>query len=502
MQDPAVAHPTADRADHAGHRIDPALVLIALLALVIRIPSFFATRVLLFDDGVYGASAVAMRHGGIPFRDVFSSQPPLFLPLVYGFDALGLRRLDSPRLLAVVSGVFVVIAVWGIAHRLGGRRAAIIASILMATSGCLLWTTGPLTSDGTAEVFAAFAVLVAVMYRDSPTLRRAVVVGLLLGAGVAIKLVMLAPAAIACALLLLTSRRFRDLAIAVIAALAVVVVASVPFGIADVWNQSVRYHLDTGEKQDALANLRKTSSTLGDRDAPLLLGAVVALIGLFAYRRHRDPDTARHPLFDRLAGGVAPIVWWLVLALLAVTAQTPMWRNHLAHLVVPACVLVGVGLAPMVDRIRRLPVVALGVLGILAVVAIGYHVVHLSPLLWDTGAQGSETRVVRALRELPADAQAISDDPGVVWRAGRRTPDDLVDASVLRQKTSEPSLRLTADSVVKAAARPEVCAVAVRSAARWGSFADLPARLADKGYHVAERYGGPRALYVKSDCPS
>jgi 4-amino-4-deoxy-L-arabinose transferase-like glycosyltransferase len=499
MQDPAVAHPTAGR---VGRRIDPALVLIALLAFVVRIPSFFATRVLLFDDGVYGASAVAMRHGGIPFRDVFSSQPPLFLPLVFAFDALGLRRLDSPRLLAVVSGVLVVVAVWGIAHRLGGRRAAIIASLLMATSGCLLWTTGPLTSDGTAEVFATFAVLVAITYRDSPTLRRAVVVGLLLGAGVAIKLVMLAPAAVACALLLLTSRRFRDLFIAVVAGLAVVVVASVPFGIADVWNQSVRYHLDTGEQQDALANLRKTSSTLGDRDVPLLFGAVVALIGLFADRRHRGPGPARLPLLDRLTGGAAPIVWWLVLALLAVTAQTPMWRNHLAHLVVPACVLVGVGLAPMVEHIRRLPVAALGTLVVLTTLAIGYHVVHLSPLLWDTGATGGEARVVRALRELPVGAQAISDDPGVVWRAGRRTPDDLVDASVLRQKTSEPSLRLTSDSIVKAAANPNVCAVAVRSAVRWGAFGDLPARLEAEGYHVAEHYGGPRALYVKQNCRS
>ncbi len=499
MQAAAVANRGGDR---AHRRVDPALVGIALLAFVIRLPAFFSTRVLLFDDGVYGASAVAMRHGGVPFRQVFSSQPPLFLPLVYVFDLLGFRRIDSPRLLAVVSGVLVVLAVWGIALRLGGRRAAIVASLLTATSGCLLWTTGPLTSDGTAEVFAAFAVLVALMYRDSPTLRKAVIVGLLLGAGVAVKLVMLAPAAIACALLLLACRRFRDLAVAVLAALAVLVVASVPFGLHDVWNQSVRYHLDTGEKQDALANLRKTSSTLGDRDVPLLFGAVIALVGRFAYRRHRDPDREApgRSWFERLTGGVVPIGAWFVLALLAVTAQTPMWRNHLAHVVVPACVLVGLGLAPLVDHVRKIPVLALGILGVLAIAAVGYHVVHLSPLLWDTGARSGEAEVVRALRKLPPGALAISDDPGVVWRAGRRTTDDLVDTSILRQKTSEPSLRLTSDSIAKAAARPDVCAVAVRSAARWGNFDDLPARLESEGYQVTERYGGPRALYVKTAC--
>ena len=35
--------------------------------------------------------------------------------------------------------------------------------------------------------------------------------------------------------------------------------------------------------------------------------------------------------------------------------------------------------------------------------------------------------------------------------------------------------------------QPDVCAVVVRSAARWGSFDDLPDRLADAGYEVADR---------------
>ena len=69
-----------------------------------------------------------------------------------------------------------------------------------------------------------------------------------------------------------------------------------------------------------------------------------------------------------------------------------------------------------------------------------------------------------------------------------------------RQKTSEPSLRLTVDSIAKAAARPDVCAVAVRSAVRWGSFPNLPARLEAEGYDLTEHDGGPKALYVKTPC--
>jgi hypothetical protein len=83
-----------------------------------------------------------------------------------------------------------------------------------------------------------------------------------------------------------------------------------------------------------------------------------------------------------------------------------------------------------------------------------------------------------------------------VWRSGRRTTDDLVDASVLRIETD----RLDSDTVVDAAADPRVCAVAVRSEVRWGSFDDLPGRLADAGYRVELVDGRGRTLYVKASC--
>ncbi|MDQ3946539.1 MAG: hypothetical protein M3357_15590, partial [Actinomycetota bacterium] len=86
-------------------RVPTALVAAAV---VLRLPAFLATRHLSFDDGVYGASALAMRDGAMPFRDVFSSQGPLFLPLVWLADLAGLRTLDAPRLLAVAAGAVLV----------------------------------------------------------------------------------------------------------------------------------------------------------------------------------------------------------------------------------------------------------------------------------------------------------------------------------------------------------------------------------------------------------
>ena len=61
-----------------------------------------------------------MRNGGVPFRDVFSSQGPLFLPLVWIADTLGLHTLDGPRLLGLASGLALVIVIYLAGRELGG----------------------------------------------------------------------------------------------------------------------------------------------------------------------------------------------------------------------------------------------------------------------------------------------------------------------------------------------------------------------------------------------
>ncbi|HEV7536461.1 MAG TPA: hypothetical protein VGP90_12550, partial [Acidimicrobiia bacterium] len=142
--------------------------------MALRIPALLAVRHVSFDDGVYGASAMAMRTGALPFREVFSSQGPLFLPLVWLFDLLGLRTLDAPRLLAVASGLALVLATWSAARALRlSRGAAAAAALLVATRGSLLWVTGPLTSDGPGLALAAGAVTAALWYRRAPSLRLA-----------------------------------------------------------------------------------------------------------------------------------------------------------------------------------------------------------------------------------------------------------------------------------------------------------------------------------------
>lgn len=461
------------------HRAAATAILVGAAAL--RIPAYLATRHLSFDDGVYGASAVAMRHGGLPFRDVFSSQGPLFLPLVWLFDLLGLRTFDAPRLLAVASGVALVLASWSAARALRlSSGATLLAAGLVATSGSLLWVTGPLTSDGPGLALAAWAVTAALWYRRSPSLRRALLAGVLLGAALSVKSLLLA-AGLPVAWVLLQNR--RHLAAAVAAAGALSLAVAVPWGLGNVWDQAFEYHLEAAGSRTPFPNLRKAFSTVGDRDLPLLLAAALALVGNWS-NRGRSDRTARTS-----STGAGLIVTWLVATIVVLALEHPLWRNHVAHLIPAAALLVGVAF----DRFRA-PMFRRAVVAV-ALVALPYHVAHLSELLWPA-QPGPALAAARAdLRALPLGAQVISDDPGVVWRAGRRTPDDLVDTSILRIE----SRRLTAPSLRSAAVISPVCAVLVWSH-RFGGMATLPALLEDRGYRATARYGGPKVLYVRDTC--
>lgn len=451
-------------------------------AVVLRLPALLATRHLSFDDGVYGASALAMRDGAVPFKDVFSSQGPLFLPLVWLADLIGLRTLDAPRLLAVAAGAVLVAAVWTAARGMGcSRPAAGAGAALVATSGSVLWVTGPLTSDGPAVALATVAVALALAWRRAPALRTAVLCGLAMGAALSVKSLLVA-AAVPVGLVLV--RRPRHLVAAVVASVAVGLAASLPWGLADVWDQSVAYHLEAAGDRTPGANAAKVLSTLFDRDLPVVVAlagaALVAVWARFRQRPAAEPEAA-----------------WLVASWLAATTvvlllEHPLWRNHVAHLVPAGALLVALALERAGPVLGRQAGVALAAA---LAAAVPYHLVHMDDVLWPAGPRGAEAAARAGLEALPAGAWAISDEPGLVWRTGRRTPGDFVDGSVLRIDSG----RTTASSIAAGAADPRVCAVLVWSS-RFGRFSELPGLLTD--YRAAASYGGPRVLYVRPDCRS
>src|SRR5690606_6398669 len=201
--------------------------------------------------------------------DVFSSQGPLFLPLVWLGDLLGLRLWNAPRVLAVASGLAIVWAVWWTASVVATRAGAGRAAAIAAVSGNLLCVTGPLHADGPAIAFATIAVGAALRLRRDPRLTWAAVTGLAVGAALSTKAVeapVLAPVAVVLLAPILSERRLDPSAIgrAVLAgsaAIAVFLAVSVPFGLGVVWEQAVGYHTGFEVERDLGGNLAKITST-------------------------------------------------------------------------------------------------------------------------------------------------------------------------------------------------------------------------------------------------
>jgi hypothetical protein len=462
-----------------------AALVLAAATVVVRLPAYVAERHLTVDDGVFGASALAMRTGAVPFREVFSSQGPLFLPLVWVFDLVGFRTLDAPRLLALASGVALVLATFAAAREITDRPRALLAAGLTAVTGSVLWVTAPIAADGPALALATATVALALIYRRSPSVAWAVAAGACVGAAFSIK-ALLAAAVVPLGLVLLAARRPRHLVAGAGAALAVVVLTHVPWGLEDVWAQSYQYHLDAAGDRTPGANAGKVLSTLGDRDLPVVALAVVALGAAVVARRRSGRPAATADAALRPSTGV--LLWsWLAATVLVLLTEHPLWRPHVSFLVPPLVLL----------AVRRpLPWAALAVA---AVVVVPYHAVHLRDLLLPDPPPPDDRAVVAALRDLPEGAQAISDQPGLVWRAGRQTPPDAVDASRLRIESPREDIVVTGATLAEEAAQPEVCAVAVWSS-RYAGLEDLPERLEDAGYRVAATYGGPRVLYEKVAC--
>ncbi len=476
--------------------VDAAVLAVATAAL--RIPSLLASRHLTFDDGVYGASAVAMREGGWPYRDVFSSQGPLFLPVVWLADLVGFRTSVAPRLASVAAGVALAVTAYLVARRTADRPGALLAGGLVATAGSVWWVTGPLAADGVALAAATATVAAAIAWRDCLDGRRAVLLGLGVGATLSVK-ALLVGAVLPVALVLLASGRIRTVLLAAATALAGHLLVWLPFGPADVWDQAYGYHLDVAGHRTPGANLAKVASTLADRDLPVLVLGAIALAAAAGglartFRERSGARPATRPRGEHMAHalrrlGVAArsvdvlIVSWILATSVVLAGEHPMWRPHVSQLVPPLAMLAA----------RHRPPAR--VLLVLVAAAVPLQVVRSWDLLDPGPYRGSAATAVGLMRALPEGALAISDDPGLVWRAGRATPPDLVDASRLRIDSG----RLDEADIVAAAADRRVCAVVVRSAQRWGSFAGLPERLAALGYVVADAQG-VRRTYVAPGC--
>ena len=147
-------------------RID-ALVL-GLVAVVLRLPALFATRSLVFDDGVFASAALAMRAAS-------TTVPRRLLEPGTGVPAAPVdrrpRRVPHPRRAAAArpcaSGVVLDRSRRTRALAASPTRAhALLAAGLVTTSGSVLWVTGPVNADGPSMALSVLAIALALPALD------------------------------------------------------------------------------------------------------------------------------------------------------------------------------------------------------------------------------------------------------------------------------------------------------------------------------------------------
>jgi hypothetical protein len=487
--------PVGDAGTGAGRPSWVDVVVLAAGAIVLRIPALLAPTNLGYDDGGYGVAAIAMRQGYDPFRDIFSSQGPLFLPLVHLADLAGFQTLDAPRLLAVLAGAVTTVAVYCAGRELMDRGRALLAGALAGSSGVLLWTTGPLTSDGVAAAISVSGVALALVYRRRPSTGLAILVAVLAGAAFSVKNLLVVPALVVVWLLVVTGRRVAHIIGVPLGAIAVLGLLSAPWGFADVYHDSVEYHLTKTGQGDRAGNLNKLVTTYLHWSTFLVTLGGVALVAALFRRRNRAPknDAAggANRFLDRLDAWIADariLWWWAGLALVVLLLQDPMFRNHLTALVAPFALLVA----------RYRP--SWRAVVITALVTVPIQAGQLKPLLLPEDYKGHEAAVVNRLRTLPDGAWALSDEPGFIWRAGKGTDPYFVDPSVLRIDSDVKELLINEDRVVHAAANPRQCAVVIWARVRFGSFRTLPERLQQLGYEQTDDFGHGRGVWVRPNC--
>jgi hypothetical protein len=223
--------------------------------------------------------------------------------------------------------------------------------------------------------------------------------------------------------------------------------------------------------------LGKLATTLATRDAPIV-GAVV--LGLVAAARFGRRSAGN---FDGRVLGA-----WIALGAIVLVFEKAMYANHVAVLVLPLGLLAAIRPPPM-----RLLAIAL-------VVLIPWEVVNQRDILWPKHLHGVDAQVVAQLHRLPHGAEAIADDPGLVWRAGLSTPAQMNDTTDMRIFQGS----ITTPIVAEAAASAHVCAVVITPGGFGVQLPGLRPAISALGYRLAYAYEPDREVWLRPciDAPS
>lgn len=375
-----------------------------------------------FDEQVYLASADLLTRGFELGRDVFSSQPPLFLTaLGEAHSAFG----GDPHVLRILSVALTIAgaaAAWALVRSRSGAFAGLCAAVLVVVSPGVVEAAAVVSADVPCVALGTLALLAASEARRRPAW--ALAAGLLLSCALMTKF-LAAPFAVAIVVSAIAGRPPRAayawFAAGVgIAALGALLTYSDVIG--PLWHGAVTLHLEARGQDVDLPPVSILMAVVLIASAYLGLGAIL-VAGLI--ERGRPAQWARDhaDLLALLAAGIA---------LCAV--QRPLLNHHLVVIAWPLALLAASSLPARVAP-RRLTL-GLAVVGVALIVPWAVHG-------RDTVAQAQRHDLRSAAEHVAAitshDELVVSDLPAVPVLAGRPANPATVDPSYVRVQSGELS---------------------------------------------------------------
>ena len=448
--------------------IDLALCgLLVLVAGLARLPNLDLYTIS-FPEGIRAAQLQLMAAGYNVCTEIFCNQGPLLFYAIYPSYALFGGSANGGSLEAVRSGnvIFSLIgiaATFWVGSLLGGRPAAIIATLLVALSPTYLKFSRLALAEVPAEAPAILAVGAAIMFQRSGRDRWLIGSALLVACSLLLKPVTLAVCApVGLAVLLRPERRWRNVGLLIVVTALAIGLPTLLIGFSEIVDQVVfRLNSRTAEGRGIGWNWSRIVEELAADRAGLFAFALAGGIVLLA----------------RWRSAALPIVSWLPASLLLLLVHTPLHGKHIVTLIPPAALLAAAGAALALDAFRQAAPstlrknrvlwqragIALITLGLAAyLVFVPSVLARDADLLFDPDPLENDPpsywypEAANTLRAITDEREmTVTDHPYITFRAGRLVPPTLVESSVTRVLAGS----LTPEETIAAATRYDAQAV-------------------------------------------
>jgi hypothetical protein len=457
-----------------------------------------------YDGGVYLESARMVSAGFAPYREVFAAQPPLWLELICGSFAIFGQGMLAGQLLTVSALVATAVAVGLIVLGTGGWLAAVLALVTILLSPLAFFWAREITAELPSAAFAALALVLAT--RNASSGKRMWLVAEALAIACALQVKLFGLFALPSALLIaegrwksagrLSERLWHiaaDSMLTVAIVFAVVAIVAFAYGLREVWNQAVAFHLASRVDYDLQRNWSLIVAALAQEPA---LPSVLFL--------------AACAVLEPWVGWAALV--WLATTLTGLLIQQPLFTHHVVSLIPPIALAAGIGLgalwklgtrlcaAPPGGRVGRRCAITAG-----AALSLACFIVFAAVCYAAVAGRGRQQRLLAFRHPPDADLAVaselarltqkadmiVTDAQGIAFQTDRAVPPWLADTSEKRIVNHY----LTTAEVISQVERYHVKTVLLWT----GRLDHLPGLVVwlEQNFPSQRKYGANRTLYQR-----